>query len=198
MIGYKLAVGVAENSGFFPVLVTLEIPNSAKVVEPVDGVICEDSANNEVTIKKYRTNECRVVSVSPFESYTLTDESFTKLDIDKWNPVAYSLYEILNNYKHLYYGITKNVLRITRYDTDSYISVSKFNENIDDDCGEGIHFFKDIDDIHTYYFTDKAEWFKYGIKHMNSIMSKNLPFIDSDKGQICANKIFNKLLYGGV
>ena len=194
MIGYKIAVGVTKVAGFFPVLVTLEIPDSAKVITPVDGVACRDQKNRGFEIKKYRTNKCTVKDISEFHLDTFNNGEPLIPDITGWDHVAYSLYEILLHFKYRYYGIHAIMSRInmTRYTKGAIISVDNLDERVENDCGKGIHFFKSIEDVRNYYSSDSAEWFRGNIYRMDSLLSET-PDPFGQKGNICAKYIFDEL-----
>jgi hypothetical protein len=137
MIGYKIAIGVSEEHGFFPVMVELEIPEDATVVKPLIGVPL--FVENDVDVfTKYRTNTCKVIKV-----YPLDNKSY-----DDWNGNAFSIYELANWYTDIQ----------TVYKVGSTISVKYVDEDIEHDCGNGIHFFKSADDAERFYNSDISEW----------------------------------------
>lgn len=171
-IGYKLAVGVCKDEGFFPVVVKLEIPKEAEVVEPtVPGfkVVCNKipSVSNfsvslfgeEATISfpKYRTNKCKVLN-----TYALDGK-----ERPNWNRVGYSLYGIAQ-----YMGY--RCRDITEYHEKTEL-VSNLDLSHKRGCSEGIHFFETEEIAKTYYFEDIDQWFSEGINVLNEEL-KNLSF----------------------
>ena len=138
MKGYKIAVGISEKYGFFPVMVELEIPDGAVIVEPLLGIPLFSEIGMLDLKPKYRTNICKVTKVYPIE-----DKSY-----EDWNGNAFSIYELIN----LIVGIR------TVYKVDNTISVKYIDEDVKHDCGGGIHFFGCVHDAERFYSHDPMSW----------------------------------------
>lgn len=139
MVGYKIAVGVSSAHGFFPVMVELEIPEDATVVKPLIGVPLFGKNDLDV-VTKYRTNTCKVTKV-----YPLDNESY-----DDWNGNAFSIYELEN------WNTDTDIQTV--YKVGSTISVKYVDEDIEHDCGNGIHFFGSADDAERFYSNNATQW----------------------------------------
>lgn len=165
MIGYKLAVGVCKDEGFFPVLVRLEIPEDADIVKPTTpGFTMKNPANfnlsdainfslsgedTTISFSKYRTNKCNVLNV-----YALDGK-----ECPNWNKVGYSLYEIIQYVRWGFEGITEY------YEKESLESYLNLDTRVS--CGHGIHFFETEYIAKAYYFEDENQWFATGIDRLN-------------------------------
>lgn len=167
MIGYKLAVGVCKDEGFFPVVVKLEIPEDAKVVKPIapgfrkvykqelpDGYHFTLSTKD---FPKYRTDKCKVLNI-----YALDEKEHPN-----WNGVGYSLYRIIQYLRY-------NCSDITEYH-EKMMLVSDLDLNQERSCSKGIHFFETEEVARAYYCEDEDEWFLDGITLLNEEL-KNLSF----------------------
>ena len=86
-------------------------------------------------------------------------------------------------------------LAMTMYTKGATISVDKLDECVDNGCGEGIHFFKSIEDVRNYYSSDSAEWFRGNIYNLDSRLSGTSTCL-STKGNICAKYVFDSLTGG--
>lgn len=143
MIGYKIAIGVSEKHGFFPVMVELEIPDDAIIINP----ICATD--------KYRTNKCKVVSV-----YKLIDEHQVYED---WDGNAFSIWELIE-----YWVCSEGIVTIV-YKIGREILLNDIDTNVHEVCGSGIHFFRDKQLATEYYFDDPTEWISYYLMEFNNL-----------------------------
>ena len=175
MIGYKIAAYM-DNDIWKPCLIKLEIPEDAKIVTPVTY------NNNPLSIPTYsnklRCNKCRVCSI-------------TDLEIGKSVNFGFSLYIlglIINDPAH--YQIRKSITPIQmwldkyafHYTASSfdYIYPDSLDENIKEECANGIHFFyQEVEARHFYndpdiYYEDS--WARSVIRRSNELLRKGFNY----------------------
>lgn len=162
MIGYKIAVGVSEEHGFFPVIVELEIPEDAIIVTPLLGIPLFGKNGELELVTKYRTNTCKVVKVSPLDVHPFNNKSYYG-----WNGNAFSIYELVN-----WYMCIRTVYKVC-----NIISVKYVDEDIKHDCGDGIHFFGSADDAEKFYNGDAMSWVYSALLSLNGTV---VSFVEGD------------------
>lgn len=156
MTGYKVAVGIDEKEGPFPVIVKLDIPEDATIVIPEDKVAIEDYSDigtrillrtEPKLIQKCRTNKVKVVEMWP-----LGDVVFN------WNHKAYSFFELDFVRNRLVIDFNYNCFdRIITYSSgkELYEPVLLSKKEA---CGPGINYFNSLEDARDYYCNDIYEW----------------------------------------
>lgn len=135
MIGYKIAAYI-DNDIWKPCLITLEIPEDAKIVAPKYG-------------NKLRCNKCRVCSIVDLETGETVD----------WGYSIHILGLIIHDL--IYYRIRKSLTPIqiwlSRYSfiyavSNEYdVYPDALNEDITEECTHGIHFFVTEEDAKNFY-----------------------------------------------
>lgn len=167
MKGYKIAVGVSREIGFFPVMVELDIPETACVVKPLLGTFV-----NFDIIDKYRTDECTVVSI----------ENFTNAECQDWNGKAFSLFELVDYWLNDYDTSAICTIYEKNYEIASYV-----DKDITVNCGQGIHFFASKVDAKGFYYNDLKSWVYGSIYGLNQD-------INNDESTGTKRKQFDALL----
>ena len=170
MIGYKVAVGVSEKHGFFPVMIELEIPKDATIITPLFGVQLFNKNGDLDVVPKYRTNTCKVIKI-----YPLYEKSY-----DDWNGNAFSVYELINLYDI-----------ITVYKVGNTVSVKHVDEDVKHDCGNGIHFFGSSDEAERFYSNDASQWVHSIVSKLNGTV---VSFGESGVLCLCRHAIKKKCL----
>lgn len=146
MIGYKIAAYM-DNNIWKPCLIKLEIPEDAKIVTPVTY------NNNPLSIPTYsnklRCDKCRVCSIVDLDTGKTVD----------WGYSLFLLSLIINDLTH--YRIRKTTTPIQmwlsryafRYVASSldYIHPNSLDEDIEEECACGIHFFCTEDEARDFY-----------------------------------------------
>ena len=153
MLGYKIAVGFDREIGPFPVIITLEIPNDALVICPIQGALLSPNIGRE-SIKKYRTDMAKILKIFPIIPIK---------DLN-WNGKAYSLFN-LYNFTWIENGEDSLVLGNGRlvlgqqfsYEVNEEL-VCNLNKDTEVACAEGIHFFATKYDTMLYYNHDNSLW----------------------------------------
>lgn len=142
MIGYKIAA-YKENNIWKPCLITLEIPEDAKIITPV-------TPNNYplpilTYSNKLRCDKCRVCSIVDLETGETVD----------W---GYSLYVLLDIiYHHIRKFLTYVGMQLPKHPftytvSDEYdIRPDSLDEAVTRECTHGIHFFATEEDAKNFY-----------------------------------------------
>ena len=164
MIGYKIAVGAYKGEGFFPVMVVLDIPDDADVIEPFEGVrVYSHDMMLCCEYPKYRTDKCTVTDVYPLDDKERPD----------WEPVGYSMWDMIGYCRNYELSVLYDKLKIsdiTCYSRNKSLYVVGIDTSPELSCGRGIHFFRKKEEAREYYYNDITKWFYEEIYSLNTVI----------------------------
>jgi len=147
MIGYKVAAYKDDNV-WKPCLLTLEIPEDAKIVTPII------SDSDPLSIPKYgnklRCDKCRVCSIVDLETGKTVDHGYSI------HAISLIIPDMI--YHHIIKYLTSVQMRLSSKRPFTYTVSDEYNirpdsldEDITKECAQGIHFFVTEEDAKNFY-----------------------------------------------
>ena len=147
MIGYKVAA-YKDDSVWKPCLITLDIPEDAKIVTPI--ISDSDPLSMSKYGNKLRCDKCRVCSITDLETGKTVDRGYSIyiLSLIVSDIVNFSMRKShslipmwLEKYSFIY--------KVSNFEYD--IRPDALNEDITEECTHGIHFFVTEEDAKNFY-----------------------------------------------